>query len=151
MTIKEDYKQVFDALHSIYATSAINFNTDYEWAVASMRKAKAAIPAAQRVAKVLDNTLVKPRMSAIFDKDGVVVNCRELLHPEGHDLFTLGDAMRCNERRPDKAPHKADVLYSTPQFDRAIETPRRRSAVELLLSMGFVWENGKWVHKGVSK
>lgn len=30
------------------------------------------------------------------------------------------------------------------QFDRARETSRRQSAVELLLSMGFVWNNGKW-------
>ena len=30
------------------------------------------------------------------------------------------------------------------EFDRARETSRRKSAVELLLSLGYVWRNGKW-------
>ena len=87
----------------------------------------------------------KPRMSALFDKDGVILDCRELRHPEGHDVFTVADVVRANQRYPHRAPIHAELLYNVPQhFDRARETSRRQSAVELLLSMGFVWNNGKW-------
>jgi hypothetical protein len=30
------------------------------------------------------------------------------------------------------------------EFDRAIETPRRQRAVELLLSQGYCWTDGEW-------
>lgn len=87
----------------------------------------------------------KPRMSTMVDKDGVILDCRELRHPEGHDVFTVADVVRANQWYPHRAPIHAELLYNVPQhFDRARETSRRQSAVELLLSMGFVWNNGKW-------
>ena len=58
-----------------------------------------------------------------------------------------------------KWAHKYDVreLYAAPvaaapvEFDRARETPRRQRAVELLLSMGYNWNDGAWSSSEVAR
>lgn len=60
------------------------------------------------------------------------------LTPEQTTLFN----MHCKLIGALPVPEGVDVLV--PEHDRARETSRRQSAVELLLSDGYTWVDGKW-------
>lgn len=50
-----------------------------------------------------------------------------------------------DEYANDAAEAAAGQQQSQPPFDRVLETRRRRSAVESLLALGYVWRDNKWV------